>query len=113
MGETSRGTASVVPNKKNVSYMISTRVFRTFFVRGGLCTEEKFSVVILRGVEFFPRTEIGLRVVTELRNKVGTTKVQPGAQSAAGAVGAEVITDFDGGEGILVAHRVANADANH
>ena len=90
MGETSRGTASVVPYKKNVSYMISTRVFRTFFVWGGLSTGEKFNVVILRGVEFFPSREIGPRVVTLLRNKFGTTKVQPGAQSAAGAVGAEV-----------------------
>lgn len=90
MGETSRGTASVVPNKKNVSYMISSCVIRTFFVMGGLSTEEKFNVAILRGVEFFPGREIGPRVVTELRNKFGTTKVQPGAQSPAGAVGAEV-----------------------
>ena len=43
------------------------------------------------GDGFSVTREIGRAVLlTEIRNKLGTTKVQPSADSAAGAVGAEV-----------------------
>jgi len=51
----------------------------------------KTIIDIFRGGGFSVSGEIGPAVLLiETRNKLGTTKVQPGAQSAAGAVGTEV-----------------------